>query len=654
MEDLTDICKRFRALHRPSPDREPDTDAALVTVQLAGQRIAVHRWAGETLPDQCLAIDTETDMIQDHEVPRLRLASVAGDRGSCYLVHPDQLGGFISTHQTRHFVAHKAAFDFWVIANHLADTGNRVWWDIAADGRLHCTMLLDELLRIAQTDEPPKHRNLAAVAKQCAGLELDKADPYRTRFAELPDDWHADPGFFRYAALDALATIRTFLEQARQAAALSSPYTPQLLPGAVRQFGLLTVSVQVRGHIALAAIERAGIQVDLPAALQAQEAVWGELDGLSDRLDHQAREFGVSALFKIAKRSGSRKQTPAGVPQRSQDATRQALEHIAQQHGLDVPQTTRGSSDSASFWSQHRHLHPFVDTYCTWQEQAKLAQFFAGLQSTRIHPQYVPLVRTGRTSCRNPNLQQLPRSDAVRQIITAAPGHKLLCADYSTLELRTLAQVCLRRYGRSVLAELYQGDPDTDLHSYTAARLAGLTDEQFRQLPTDQRKTARQQAKAVNFGVPGGLGAASLASYAKSTYGVDMPLEQAKDFRGRLCEEVYPELGQYLAGSYGSQPVPACTLTGRIRANCGFTQARNTPFQGLAADGAKLALFELVRAGYQLVGFVHDEVLIELPADSDTDHAAHQVQQIMQRTMQVCTPDIPIRTAAAVSNHWQH
>ena len=223
------------------------------------------------------------------------------------------------------------------------------------------------------------------------------------------------------------------------------------------------------------------------------------------------------------------------------------------------------------------------------------------------------------------------------------------------MELRTLAQVCLRRYGKSVLAQLYQSDPDADLHSYTAGHLAGLTDEQFQQLSEADRKTARQQAKAVNFGVPGGLGAASLVSYAKSTYGVDMPLEQAKNFRSRLCEQVYPELAQYLAGSYGSaQQQSVCTLTGRIRANCGFTQARNTPFQGLAADGAKLALFRLVRAGFHLVGFIHDEVLIELPADSHTAEATERVQQIMQQAMQVCTPDIPIRTTAAVANHWQH
>ena len=63
------------------------------------------------------------------------------------------------------------------------------------------------------------------------------------------------------------------------------------------------------------------------------------------------------------------------------------------------------------------------------------------------------------------------------------------------------------------------------------------------------------------------------------------------------------------------------TLTGRVRGRVGFTQARNTPFQGLAADGAKLALWALIRAGYRVVAFIHDEIIVELPEEG-VDHAA--------------------------------
>ena len=59
--------------------------------------------------------------------------------------------------------------------------------------------------------------------------------------------------------------------------------------------------------------------------------------------------------------------------------------------------------------------------------------------------------------------------------------------------------------------------------------------------------TLRQRAKVLNFGIPGGLGPRSLVAYAKSPYGVILTLEEAGEFRRRLIEEVYPELGLYLA-----------------------------------------------------------------------------------------------------------
>ncbi len=84
------------------------------------------------------------------------------------------------------------------------------------------------------------------------------------------------------------------------------------------------------------------------------------------------------------------------------------------------------------------------------------------------------------------------------------------------------------------------------------------------------------------------------------------------------------------------------TLTGRIRADASFTQARNTPFQGLAADGAKLALFRLVAAGYRVVAFIHDEVLIELPADADHTAKAKEIDTIMCESMREVTGAVPI------------
>jgi DNA polymerase-1 len=82
---------------------------------------------------------------------------------------------------------------------------------------------------------------------------------------------------------------------------------------------------------------------------------------------------------------------------------------------------------------------------------------------------------------------------------------------------------------------------------------------------------------------------------------------------------------------------------------------RNTPFQGLAADGAALALFELVREGFRVVGFVHDEVLVELPDEGAyvSEAKVRRVEQIMCEAMaKVLVGGIPVACESALSERW--
>jgi hypothetical protein len=245
------------------------------------------------------------------------------------------------------------------------------------------------------------------------------------------------------------------------------------------------------------------------------------------------------------------------------------------------------------------------------------------------------------------------------------------------------------------------------------------------------RKKLRQQAKALNFGIPGGLGAKSLVSYAATTYGVDLSLEEATLFRDRLIGEIYPELGEYLkedsigtlssnlrtsafrvrscfdsdgtfgavrrivsgkgrssGEAYGEAFVsriwdslrtlnqnpklrdliaqrqggdllfrelffsPVVTITGRLRGRVGFSQSRNTPFQGIAADGAKIALWNLFRSGFRVVAFIHDEFLIELPVDSDHTEEASRIDRILCESMERLSGSVPICCEYALSERW--
>src|SRR5207249_2508476 len=108
-------------------------------VRISGKEYPyIRRWSGECLlpADAYLALDTETEVVDlNREVPRLALASAsAGDRASC-LIHPDDVGNFVLAHQSLQFTCHHAAFDFWVVEQHLRKRGEeqarQVWWEIA-------------------------------------------------------------------------------------------------------------------------------------------------------------------------------------------------------------------------------------------------------------------------------------------------------------------------------------------------------------------------------------------------------------------------------------------------------------------------------------------------------------------------------------------
>ncbi len=122
-----------------------------------------------------------------------------------------------------------------------------------------------------------------------------------------------------------------------------------------------------------------------------------------------------------------------------------------------------------------------------------------------------------------------------------------------------------------------------------------------------------------------------------------------------------PELTERLAARTpsGGLATAVCrtgvaTLTGRVRGAVGYAQARNTPFQGLAADGAGLALFALVKAGFRVVGFVHDEVLVELPAAGGSVRAdvIERVTEIMCREMERVLGDVPAACQYALGRSW--
>lgn len=719
----------------------PELQQFPVPINLDGRNYQFHLWQGQRLPDRLIAYDTETVPIKGDEIPELALATVYGDLGSAYFIHPQQLAEFIGQHRRTYWVSHNSTFDFWVTAQALQHdpVPYSDWWRIAGEGRLICTMLLDVLVRLAQIDAEPRNRDLATVAKHYnVTVPLDKNDPFRLRYGELvgrqPEEWiGTEQGFWTYAAADPVATLAVAQKQFAIADKLIDPYRGELLPDAIHRYGPLTVCLQVQGSIALEYCNRTGVHIDLPQV----ERLRTEIATLVKQHQKTLEQL-LPGCFKVygprSKQTGEYQRTESGAPRRNAKLIKQHLEVIANkcERPITPPRLKNGLvTDSVKYWKQHSDLHRFVDTYVRFSEQSKLLQFFAKLDQPHVTPRYRPMgARTGRTSCSSPNLQQIPRSDEFRRLFLPPPDHYLLQIDYSTAELRALAEVCLRRYGRSRLAELFsQG---IDCHAFTAASLLGLTIQEFEQLPKRDQKQHRQAAKAVGFGSPAGLGPRSLAAYAKQSYGIDLSVDDARDLRERLITEVYPELSLYLRDHQQAdiarnlktteqgvrQVLPrrdlistveriiggseesldgrtydprlidhawslmqqlnrnpdvadelnakkpsielmrrcffgsACSLTGRVRAHINYTQCRNTPFQSLVADAGKLAMFRLLRAGFRLLGFVHDEILIAIPFACDYENAIIQVQQVMIEAMEELTPKVPAATESILADCW--
>ena len=95
------------------------------------------------------------------------------------------------------------------------------------------------------------------------------------------------------------------------------------------------------------------------------------------------------------------------------------------------------------------------------------------------------------------------------------------------------------------------------------------------------------------------------------------------------------------------------TITGRIRARCSFTASRNAIFQGLAADGAILALWKLWREGYRVSLFVHDEIVASVPTSEDLDAHLRTISRIMEDTMTHVLHGLPVKTEGYFSTSFK-
>lgn len=280
-----------------------------------------------------------------------------------------------------------------------------------------------------------------------------------------------------------------------------------------------------------------------------------------------------------------------------------------------------------------------------------------------LNPRFNVLVRSGRTSCVSPNVQQLPRAGGVREAFAPRAGCVYIGADYSTAELVALADICERWGLRSRMAEQIRAG--RDLHLALAADVLGLSYDEAARLKREGDKRVneeRQRAKIPNFGLPGGLGAQGLVDYAAGA-GATLSLSEAQEMRAAWFRS-WPEMGPYFERVERAVEEGRVYQVGsrRVRGAVGYTDAANSYFQGLVADGAKRALYDVVKAcfmapssplyGARPVLFVHDEIICEV-SEARAPAAADELARLMCAAMDKHLHTLTMSADAWASRTWR-
>lgn len=578
-------------------------------------------------------------------------------------------------------VGHNVAFDMAVLMANYPDLTPYIFAKYER-GEIVCTKQREKLIRIAtgeMSSDPAAGAkkqtkfSLAACMKRRFNLDLsefkDNPDGWRLRYSELEQvpvtAWPAEA--VQYAQDDITHLRCLYLAQSQEPCAPDRDWT---IAGLVEDGVVRDEASQSRGDFALALLSNNGVVTDPDATFALVESTRKIVEKSQDEM----REV------KFLKPSGTKsKPSWSKDTKMIQAAVEFFLGTAAPRTPTDKVSTSKEALELAlKDLSAEQRLTPYaqglqalLDSLEAADTSVKWADVL--LRGTRapIHAYYNSLVETGRTSCMNPNMQNPKRKGGVRECFVPRMGYSYVFADYSTLELRALAQVCLRLFGYSKMAEALNAG--MDLHLYMAGYVLGRSyDDMVAGYKAGETWAVegRQLAKAANFGIPGGLGAATFIEYAFAGYGVTLdpdPMRAVARFREikRAMYAAFPEMEEYHAlmgklACNGAVPVLEHIGSGRLRGEVPYCAACNSLFQGLAADGAKRALFLVAKAcldpdsplfGCKLTFFLHDELGLEAPEGREHE-AGSELSRLMVEAMREYIPDIQIEAEAVAMRRW--
>jgi DNA polymerase-1 len=405
------------------------------------------------------------------------------------------------------------------------------------------------------------------------------------------------------------------------------------------QLDFIYSTIEIPTREVLFRMEREGVLIDA-SVLAAQSRTLGERMMILEQQAYQAagqpfnlgspRQLGEILFDKM--KLPALKKTATGKPSTDED--------VLQQLAADYP--------LPRLLLEHRALSKLKSTYTD-----KLPQM-VNARTGRVHTCYGQATAvTGRLASTEPNLQNIPirtvEGRRIREAFIAPPGHALISADYSQVELRIMAHLS---GDESLLRAFADG---TDIHRATAADIFGVA-------IADVTSEQRRYIKAVNFGLIYGMSAFGLAAQLGIERGAAAQFIEKYFIR-------YPGVAEYmqrtreLARAQGYVEtvfgrrlwLPDINAGGGPRRQAAERAAINAPMQGTAADLIKLAMIEVQAwldsesVGAKLVLQVHDELVLEAPVD----HLDRLKAELALRMAGVAELRVPLVVDVGSGPNWE-
>jgi len=386
----------------------------------------------------------------------------------------------------------------------------------------------------------------------------------------------------------------------------------------------------------LASMEAYGFSVDKNELTLTSQDLTMQIEDLSQKIYELAGEqFNINSPQQLAQILFEKLELPAGKKLKT------------------------GYSTNADVLEKLKDRHPIIDLILHYRMIAKLkGTYIEGLlplihKDGKIHAHFQQTVTaTGRISCTEPNLQNIPirqeEGRKVRKAFVPTEGRQLIGADYSQIELRILAHMS----GDPQLIEAF--NHGEDIHALTASKVLGI--------PEDQVTTAqRSNAKAINFGV----------IYGMSGFGLSTELNISRKEAERYIDEYfkkYLDVKKFMDEQVASgkrdgyvktimdrkRVIPEITASNYMVRQLGERLAMNSPIQGSAADIIKIAMIKVYRMlrteklKSKLILQVHDELIIDAE-QNEAGRVKALLTECMENAMAL---KVKLSVGLSLGNNW--